>query len=563
MLETTGRLLFIIQFAILADFITARIVSLPHQRYVLEGNQGSVRCQNRSDDGTTFYSYITNAIWYRDYRNGTIVQIGDSGPVYADKHTLIISSMTGADQGLYYCCVSAGALCGNSSSASTTILLSTPAVIDAAITTYISTVGSNVTLICTVSDKGTPPATFSWRRNGYELNDNNIVNDTVMALVLTNVTMESVGTYVCSGTGVLSYRSDVVELIVEDSLEWSNTAVTTSYGEDVILSCRTNVSAPTNYGWEQVSGQSLIVENITTLNNGSLFLTNVQQSATFKCTVLGEHGVTLRFVELVVDMNNNTITTASQLIYLQNTDTTSSCHDTELEEYLIVTLQSYLHHKCGCTNFKVTVNCNDTAGSIASAVYGVQLVGPLANDLLQLWLMQKANDKNEIELDVATFTLCNQTCTAVTETMSENKHTVPTEVFIAAAICIIIILMILNLWILYCYRSSMIRKRRYKIHTRVRTSASTCSESGPLPGNYDKLNHTYSRDTPTEPKIEYNKKPTVKAMANGMGIVRSNGITAILNPPTWNVDIDSVAVTPSKTHVSYYDVTLPSNSDHR
>ena len=117
-----------------------------------------------------------------------------------------------------------------------------------------------------------------------------------------------------------------------------------------------------------------------------------------------------------------------------------------------MTLQSYLHHKCGCTNFKVTVNCNDTAGSIASVVYSVQLDDPLANDMLQLWLVQKVNDKNEIELDVATFTLCNQTCTAVTETMSENKHTVPTEVFIAAAISIIIILMILNLWILYCYR---------------------------------------------------------------------------------------------------------------
>ena len=91
-----------------------------------------------------------------------------------------------------------------------------PAVIAAAITTYISTVGSNVTLTCSVSDKGTPPATFSWRRNGYELNNNNnIVNDTIMALVLTNVTMESAGTYVCSGTGVLSYRSDAVELIVE------------------------------------------------------------------------------------------------------------------------------------------------------------------------------------------------------------------------------------------------------------------------------------------------------------------------------------------------------------
>ena len=115
-------------------------------------------------------------------------------------------------------------------------------------------------------------------------------------------------------------------------------------------------------------------------------------------------------------------------------------------------LQSYLHHKCGCTNFKVTVNCNDTAGSIASVVYGVQLVGPLANDMLQLWLMQKKNDKNEIELGVATFILCNQTCTTVTKTTSENnRSTVPAEIFIAAAICIIIILMILILWILYCY----------------------------------------------------------------------------------------------------------------
>ena len=49
-----------------------------------------------------------------------------------------------------------------------------------------------------------------------------------------------------------------------------------------------------------MSGQSLIAQNIATLNNGSLFLNNVQQSATYKCTVLGEQGVTLQFVELVV-----------------------------------------------------------------------------------------------------------------------------------------------------------------------------------------------------------------------------------------------------------------------
>ena len=97
-------------------FVTARIVSLPHRWYVLEGNQGTVRCQNRSNDGTNFCSYITNTIWYRDYQNGTITRIGNSGPVYADKHTLIISSMTDADQGLYYWCTPAGLLCGNSSS---------------------------------------------------------------------------------------------------------------------------------------------------------------------------------------------------------------------------------------------------------------------------------------------------------------------------------------------------------------------------------------------------------------------------------------------------------------
>ena len=80
-------------------------------------------------------------------------------------------------------------------------------------------------------------------------------------------------------------------------------------------------------------------------------------------------------------------------------------------------------------------------------------------------------------------------------------------------------------------------QKKYKIHTCVRTSVSTCSESGSVPGNCDKLNHTYSRDTPAEPsnrtstqtyadnssnklypfnqRIEYNKRPTINFKSNG------------------------------------------------
>ena len=67
------------------------------------------------------------------------------------------------------------------------------------------------------------------------------------------------------------------------------------------------------------------------------------------------------------------------------------------------------------------------------------------------------------------------------------------------------------------------------------------------------------------PKEEENSdcKPTVTVMANGKGIVRSNGVTAILNPPTCNVDVDNVVVIPSKTHEPYYDVNLPCNFDHK
>ena len=82
---------------------------------------------------------------------------------------------------------------------------------------YISTVGSSVTLTCNIVDKGAPQTSFSWRRNGNEINDESrlSINDTAMSLTLTNITMDNGGTYFCTGTGVISHRRDAVELIVE------------------------------------------------------------------------------------------------------------------------------------------------------------------------------------------------------------------------------------------------------------------------------------------------------------------------------------------------------------
>jgi len=92
-----------------------------------------------------------------------------------------------------------------------------PPVITATISTYVSKTGSNVSLSCNISDKGTPEASFTWRKSGQDLSDGGIasVNEAVMTLTLVNVTMESAGLYTCAATSVLSYRSDVVELLVE------------------------------------------------------------------------------------------------------------------------------------------------------------------------------------------------------------------------------------------------------------------------------------------------------------------------------------------------------------
>ena len=103
--------------------VAAMIVSSPHESYVREGDKGTVRCQNRSDDGQTIYSHIANALWYRDYGNGSHKEISRSrsDPVYANRHFLYFAPpVREVDEGTYYCCVPNGP-CGNSSERNTVV----------------------------------------------------------------------------------------------------------------------------------------------------------------------------------------------------------------------------------------------------------------------------------------------------------------------------------------------------------------------------------------------------------------------------------------------------------
>lgn len=221
------------------EYTAAMIVSVPHERYVLERNRGTVRCQNRSEDQQIFYSYITNAVWYRAYENGTSVQIGSSGPVYSSRHRLnFVPPVRESDEGVYYCCAPLNGPCGNSSGRNTVVRISSekthndclwlsvyayvftllaPPIVSAANLSHISTVGSNITLKCNIVNEGVPQATFSWSRNGYELNGIKISNST-MAVTLTNLTLNDAGVYTCAANGLLSYHSDDMELSVVEEI---------------------------------------------------------------------------------------------------------------------------------------------------------------------------------------------------------------------------------------------------------------------------------------------------------------------------------------------------------
>ena len=96
-----------------------KIVSRPKQRYVLEGHQGFVWCQNRSADEVSFYSYVDDAHWYRILPSGINHSINATHSaglgVYSSGHTLIFyPTVREADQGYYYCCSSNDGSCSES-----------------------------------------------------------------------------------------------------------------------------------------------------------------------------------------------------------------------------------------------------------------------------------------------------------------------------------------------------------------------------------------------------------------------------------------------------------------
>ena len=100
---------------LVGGLVSGKIVSYPPTRYVFEGNEGRLRCQNQSDDETEFYNYISDALWYRLFPNGTVHEIGASGPVVVQSYSLFFHPIVRPeDQGIYYCCKPGGSCSGNS-----------------------------------------------------------------------------------------------------------------------------------------------------------------------------------------------------------------------------------------------------------------------------------------------------------------------------------------------------------------------------------------------------------------------------------------------------------------
>ena len=98
-------------------------------------------------------------------------------------------------------------------------MASAPPEIVAVKSTYTSFIGSTVMLRCNIINQGTPPAVFSWRKNGYQLTGEYSISidstSSVMEIKLMNLTVENAGVYTCDADGFLSDRSDSMELIVK------------------------------------------------------------------------------------------------------------------------------------------------------------------------------------------------------------------------------------------------------------------------------------------------------------------------------------------------------------
>ena len=85
-------------------------MSEPPARYALQGvsQPATLKCQISNEDGI-FQNYLRNALWFRNFTNGSSHLIGDTGPVSSYMYSLIFhSGVREVDQGNYSCCAPGG-----------------------------------------------------------------------------------------------------------------------------------------------------------------------------------------------------------------------------------------------------------------------------------------------------------------------------------------------------------------------------------------------------------------------------------------------------------------------
>jgi len=97
-------------------------------------------------------------------------------------------------------------------------IFTVPPVIRAVRSHYTAIIGSQITLVCSIIEWGVPPAEFGWRKDGIEINIDNvtvITNRSAIALIIRNLTISDVGTYICEAASEQSYLNDQTELRIK------------------------------------------------------------------------------------------------------------------------------------------------------------------------------------------------------------------------------------------------------------------------------------------------------------------------------------------------------------
>jgi len=84
------------------------VVSKPPAVYDGPQQVVTLKCRGIDEDGI-FQYFITNALWFQNFTNGSSNPIGGSGPVSAFRYSLIFQyGVREVDQGNYSCCAPGG-----------------------------------------------------------------------------------------------------------------------------------------------------------------------------------------------------------------------------------------------------------------------------------------------------------------------------------------------------------------------------------------------------------------------------------------------------------------------